>query len=124
MKPTEDVLDREAALSAALHDPSLLSQLVGLFAGYYPGLLDDIRDAVSAQDSVQVRETVHRLKGAVGTFHSREAFQTARKLEAMAKDGELADAMLTYRQLAEQVLTLAAVLDHLVLELQSETANG
>ena len=38
MKPVEEVLDREAAMSTALGDAALLGQLVGLFAGYYPGV--------------------------------------------------------------------------------------
>lgn len=122
MKPVEEVLDREAAMSTALGDAALLGQLVGLFAGYYPDLLDDVRDAISGNDAARVRETVHRLKGALGTFHSREAFQTAKKLEDMAKEGALADAMLTYRQLAEQVLTLAAALESLVQEMRATTA--
>lgn len=114
----EEVLDRDAAVATALGDPNLFAQLVGLFVGYYPDLLDDIRDAIAAGDCECVTASVHRLKGAIGTFHAREALQTARQLETIAKESRMDDAMPTFRQLAEQVLTLVAALERTMQELK------
>jgi len=119
MTSLEDVFDREAALATVLNDSCLLGKLVDLFADYYPELLDDLRDAIQADDATRVQEIAQRLKGAVSTFHARDAYRTALELEQIAHRGQLEDALPLYRCLAERVLTLVAALGDLVDELQA-----
>lgn len=122
MPTDEQVFDRDAALAMSLGNPALLRQLVSLFVDHYPGLLDDLRGAITQADAPQVHELAHRVKGAVSTFHAREAYRTAGELERAGKSGSLDGAEDLHRNLVDRVETLVDALHELTQELEAEEA--
>ena len=57
-----------------------------------PRWLADIREAIAQGDASRLRHAAHTLKGAVGNFRARGAFDEAQRLETMGRDGNLASA--------------------------------
>ncbi|MBE3134948.1 MAG: response regulator, partial [Acidobacteria bacterium] len=87
--PSEPALDREAALARAGGDIELLRELAELFRDVGPALLAEIRQAIDCRDADKLRRAAHSLKGSVGNFDARRAFDAAASLEAIGAEKNL-----------------------------------
>jgi HPt (histidine-containing phosphotransfer) domain-containing protein len=67
-------------------DVNLLKELVGLFLDECPQRVAEIREALARRDATKLRQAAHTLKGSVGNFGAREAFEGARQLETIAQE--------------------------------------
>jgi CheY-like chemotaxis protein len=90
--PPDAVLDEAAALACVGGDRQLLVEISRVFAAQCPRWLADIREAIAQGDASRLRHAAHTLKGAVGNFRARGAFDEAQRLETMGRDGNLASA--------------------------------
>jgi CheY-like chemotaxis protein len=97
--PPVELLDRAAALARANHDPQLLRDLIGVFLDECPALLTAIREAIDRADAAALRRTAHALKGSVGIFGARGAYEAAQRLEGLGREGNLGDAADAYAEL-------------------------
>jgi HPt (histidine-containing phosphotransfer) domain-containing protein len=61
-----------------------------VFLGEAPKLLTRLSDAVRARDAAAVAAAAHAIKGSVGLFVQGEAFEAARRVEQLARAGDLA----------------------------------
>ena len=78
--------DRDAALERMDGDVELMKELVGLFLDECPQRMAEIREALTRRDATKLRQAAHTLKGSVGNFGAREAFEGARRLETIAQE--------------------------------------
>jgi CheY-like chemotaxis protein len=99
-KVEEGVFDPHEALERMNGDRDLFREVVGIFAGESSKLLAEIRDAISAGDLVRLNCAAHNLKGTVGNFGARDAFEAALKLEMLE---ELEDAPVIYNVLEKEI---------------------
>jgi len=90
--PPIGVVDNAGLMDRVGGDQALLIEIVDLFLGDVPRLLEDIRLALRDGDPKRVERTAHTLKGSVGNFGARSAVQAAQRLEAMARDRDLNEA--------------------------------
>jgi PAS domain S-box-containing protein len=88
----DQLLDPAVALARVGGDQKLLGDLVRLFNRECPAWLADLRAAVAAGDADTVLRTAHSVKGSVGTFGARPAFDAAQRLEKMGREGDLSGA--------------------------------
>jgi two-component system sensor histidine kinase/response regulator len=91
-KHAESSIDWAAALDRLQGDRELLEELVGVIRQEAPRLLAEVRDAVDRGDAAALRLSAHTLKGSLGNFAAARAVEAARRLELMAKQGDLSDA--------------------------------
>jgi two-component system, sensor histidine kinase and response regulator len=82
-----EIVDWSAAVGRLSGDRELLGELVGIFLDEYPKLLATIRQAAADEDAPALRLAAHTLKGSVGNFAARRAFEAALRLETLARDG-------------------------------------
>jgi two-component system, sensor histidine kinase and response regulator len=97
----------------------LLREIVGLFVEETPQLLSDIMESITRGDPVALERAAHALKGSVGNFGTKIAYEPALKLEAMGRGRELADAHELYLKLEKEV----AFLRDALVELTSRDAS-
>ncbi|MBU0681278.1 MAG: response regulator [Proteobacteria bacterium] len=74
------------ALAGVDNDLALLRQLVEIFISEIPQYLGSIRLAIDTRDHQVLRESAHKLKGAVSNFRAQAAYDIAFKLEKMATE--------------------------------------
>jgi CheY-like chemotaxis protein len=79
----------EAALEQAGGDREIVCELLEVFRGECPSMLEAVREAVRKRSAADLRLSAHLLKGAVGAFGAGAAFQAGMRLEQMGKDGNL-----------------------------------
>ncbi len=104
------VLDEAALVAGVSGDRKLLLELVDLFLHDRAGLLAELRSAVRRRDAARVQTSAHALKGSVGNFAARGAYEAARKLETLGREGDLAAVGAAYAALEDEVTRLAQAL--------------
>jgi two-component system, sensor histidine kinase and response regulator len=92
--PAPDVarLDWEVALEHLGGDRRLLRTLIQAFLAEYPRWLADIRQAIERGQAADLKRAAHNIKGSMGHFGARRAFEAAQKLEMVGRSGILAGA--------------------------------
>jgi CheY-like chemotaxis protein len=86
----EDRIVDEAAILAGMDgNRKLLRDLTRIFLADCPKQLAEIKVAIQMRDAERLRRAAHGLKGSVGNFAAKRAFETAGQLETMGKNGNL-----------------------------------
>ncbi len=91
-------------------DSGLLKELAEIFLHECPRMLDAIRAALRVGDSKALEHAAHALKGSVGNFAMPGPWETAQRLELLAKSGQLSGAEETFRILERQIAHFNRVL--------------
>jgi HPt (histidine-containing phosphotransfer) domain-containing protein len=97
-------------------DRDLLREVVTLFFEDTPRLLADIRNAISCSDGNALQRSAHTLKGSVGNFGARAAFEAALSLEQMGRNLDFARATEVFAQLQQQIDQLLPALEALLTQ--------
>ena len=98
--------EHEGALAKMDGDGELFLECVEIFHLDAPRLLQEIRDAVAAADSVRLNNAAHLLKGALGYLGARAAVEQSLKLERMGARGDFAEAWKELAALEDNVVRL------------------
>jgi PAS domain S-box-containing protein len=112
----DGVIDRTALLAGVEGNLRLLRELVRLFLADYPQRLAEINEATRQGDAGALRIAAHTLKGSIGNFAAKKAFEAAQRLETMGSERNLANA-------AEARMCLESELARLIEELRNLTTN-
>jgi CheY-like chemotaxis protein len=114
-RPSE-ALDWAAILEHSGGDKEFLAELISLFLHQEPQLLEEIRTAVATANSSKLEDAAHALRGAVGNFTQKAAYDAAFRLEKMARSQRLSGA-------EEALADLESAMNRLHVSLKSwETA--
>jgi len=90
---SNSVVDWDAALDRLNGDRQLLCEMVSVFKDEAPRLMLRIVEAIQAEDAPSLQIAAHTLKGAVGNFAAKPAFEAALRLETLAKDGNFTEVL-------------------------------
>ena len=91
-------------------DGELLKELAGIFLQECPRMLEDIREALRADNSTAVERAAHALKGSVGNFTMPGPWETAQRLELLAKSGQISGAQEILYTLEQQLALFNQIL--------------
>jgi signal transduction histidine kinase/DNA-binding response OmpR family regulator len=80
----------EACLEALGGDRARLDKIVTRFLEQYPGLLADIRAAVTSGDSMAAATAAHTLAGSLGVLGARQGWEAAKQVEHLGSGGDAA----------------------------------
>jgi HPt (histidine-containing phosphotransfer) domain-containing protein len=86
-------------------DLELLSELARVFTDEGPLMLKEIRQAVEGRDVPAIARAAHKIKGALGALgqRARPAAEAARRVESVARGGDLAQAQQAWPALEREV---------------------
>ena len=107
---SEAEVSREEMLSCVSGDVELFRELVQVFEGDYPMHLGNIREAAANSNFEGLERAAHTLKGALGNFATKTAFNTAFELETMGRKGEVEGALERCAALEEEIIKLCAAM--------------
>jgi two-component system, sensor histidine kinase and response regulator len=111
---TELKFDPTVALKRVEGDRDLLKEITGLFFEDTPRLISEVRNAIQRGDAHALERSAHTLKGSVGNFGARGAFDAAYSLEQMGRNGDFARASEVFQQLEQQINLLIPALEALL----------
>jgi two-component system, sensor histidine kinase and response regulator len=107
-------IDIEAALARVGGDQDLLQEVAQLFLDECPQMVDSIRQAFRAEDLRALEFAAHTLKGAVGNFGARHAFDAALAVEIMARQGQVEEAGYQLALLEKALMRVNSELEGIV----------
>ena len=106
--------DPTVVLNRVDNDRDLLKEISSLFFEDTPRLITEVRNAITRGDGKALERSAHTLKGSVGNFGARVAFDAAFSLEQMGRNGDFARAAETFSRLEQQVTLLVPALESLI----------
>jgi PAS domain S-box-containing protein len=86
---SEQTVDNSTLLARFGGDRRLVFKLVNAFRKDCPRMIARIGSAIRARDAAALADAAHALKGSVGNFGASAAFETAREVEKLAREGKL-----------------------------------
>ncbi|MBM3242137.1 response regulator [Candidatus Poribacteria bacterium] len=107
----DEIFDQTAALDRVDGDAELLMELVEAFFKEYPELLSQVRTSIAQGDSQTLMRAAHTIKGSVGIFVAKPAFEAAFKLEMIGRNGDLAQVEEAYAVLEKELERLKMALE-------------
>ena len=84
--------DLSGAMETALGNEDLFREIAGMFLETCPDYIARIKKGIAENDGGILEREAHSLKGAIGNFSAREAYEVAHRLEKLGKEGEMATA--------------------------------
>ena len=116
-KPEEArLIDRENLMARIDSDMELLGELSDLFNEDSERLLEKIYESIQENDLPLLERNAHTIKSSVSNFSKGAAFEEAKKLEFMARDGKLKDVMEVFETLKKEVNKVKVALSDMVKE--------
>ncbi|MCP4633847.1 MAG: PAS domain S-box protein [candidate division Zixibacteria bacterium] len=110
----EDIyIDLDELLERFENDQELLVQIIRLFVNDCPQLVADIKSAISDNDRNALQRATHKLKGAVGNFAAKPAYEASRRLEEIAENGDNDSIQSAYLELECEINKLIPTLKNL-----------
>ena len=104
-------LDRATLLASFGGNGTLLVEVIDAFLADSAGLVATIHEAIGHENGAGVAAAAHQLKGSVGLFVQKGAYDAARRLERAARDGQLNDAGSLAAELEAELASLAVKLN-------------
>jgi two-component system sensor histidine kinase/response regulator len=101
-----NIFDLPKALEVVDGDKDLFKEIVDLFLENLPDSIAQIREAIANNDANALDKAAHSLKGSVGNFGTKRAFEAAYRLELMGKEGRLAEADVALSELEKELTDL------------------
>jgi HPt (histidine-containing phosphotransfer) domain-containing protein len=85
----DPVFDRDLMLERMGGDNQLLDDVLTVFIEEIPGMMSDVRAAVSGQDAPAIERSAHSMKGALLNITADSAAELASQLEQLGSAGRV-----------------------------------
>jgi two-component system sensor histidine kinase/response regulator len=106
----KDIFDLPKTLEVVDGDKDFFQEIVNLFLENLPDSIAQIREAIAKGDSNALNEAAHSLKGSVGNFGAKRAFEAAYRLELMGREGKLSEVDAALSELEKELADLEAAM--------------
>jgi len=121
---SKEVFDLSRALEVVAGNKDLFQEIAVMFLENLPGNILKIREEIADGNSSGLELAAHSLKGAVGNFGAKRAYEAAYQLEKLGKEGEMGDAAVALTKLEKEFRTLTAKMKKVLEEMKNENSNS
>ena len=108
---SQKTFDLSGTMETVLGNEDLFREIAGMFIETCPDYIAGIKIAIAGNDAGILEREAHSLKGAVGNFGAKEAYEVAHRLEKLGEEGEMATA-------AGELSNLESALNELASEMK------
>ena len=98
--------DLSGAMETVLGNKDLFREIAGMFIETCPDYIARINKGIAGNDGGVLEREAHSLKGAIGNFGAREAYEVAHRLEKLGEEGEMATAAVELSNLESAIKEL------------------
>jgi CheY-like chemotaxis protein len=102
----EDIFDLSKALRAVDGDRELFEEIANVFLKDAADKIAELKEGVGRGDGKIVEQSAHTLKGSVGYFGAKRAFDAAHRLERIGKNGTWTQAERAQLELEAELMLL------------------
>jgi len=119
----KDVFDLSSALETADGDKGIFVEIADLFLDGLTDSIAGIQDGIARNDANAVEQAAHSLKGSVGNFGARRAYEIAYRLEVLGRNGKLGESEDTISELEREFRDLEAAMKDTLSEMKNEGSD-
>ena len=116
----QDVLDLSKAMEVVAGDRELFQEIAYMFLENLPAQIAEIKQGIADGDANAMERSAHSLKGSVGNFGAKRAFDAAYRLEKLGKEGKAGEAENPLSTLEEELSALESEMKRVLEEMKSE----
>jgi len=116
----KDIFDLSRSLEIVDSDQGFFREIANLFLENLPDNIARIQEAIAKSDAYALEQTAHSLKGSVGNFGARRAFDIAYQLEILGRDGRLGEAKERILELEREFGDLEDAMKRALWEMKNE----
>ena len=120
---SKDVFDLSKALKVVVGNKELFQEIAVMFLEDLPGNLSKIRKEIVDGNPPALELAAHSLKGSVGNFGAKRAYEAAYQLEKLGKEGKMGDAAVALSKLEKEFMALAAEMKNVLEEMKNESSD-
>lgn len=115
----KNVFDVSEALDIVGGDREFLKEIGAMLLEGLPDATAPIREGIHNADADALEKAAHSLKGSVGNFAAKRAFDAAYRLEVMGRDGDLGKADSAFTELEEELRRLEDAMKRTLWDVKS-----
>ena len=117
---SDDVLDLSKAMEVVAGNRGLFQEIAEMFLENLPRQVDEIKEGIARGDADSLKRAAHGLKGSVGNFGARRAFDAAYNLEKIGEEVKMGEAKEALSRLEEELSDLTVEMKRILGEMKSE----
>ena len=121
-KPKE-IFDLSKAMEVVAGNKEIFKEIADIFLESAPASMSQIREGIAEGDALALERAAHSLKGSVGHFGARRAFEAAYHLEKLGRKKEMGEADSAFSTLEKELTALTPEIKRALREMNSEDSN-
>ncbi|MEW6208032.1 MAG: ATP-binding protein [Acidobacteriota bacterium] len=106
----EPVIDMDTLIARMKGKTDIIVKMARMMLAQAPEAMSEIREALERKDSRSLYQAAHKLKGSVGHFGAKSAFDLARRLERAGRGGDMTEAQRAFAMLEKEIELLIGIL--------------
>ncbi len=114
--PVRPAFDAASLMERVEGDSGLACELAEMFLVECHKRLSELERAVAEEDVAQIEQVAHLLKGSAGVLAAGATMEAARRMETMARAGDLSQAPQAFQELRQTVASLERALNLFLAE--------
>jgi len=116
----EDVFDLSKALEVVVGKKELFYEIADMFLENLPENIAKIKEIIAAGDASALEKAAHSLKGSVGNFGAKRAYEAAYRMEMFGSDGRPAEAKDAMPELEKTFNELESAMKEALQKMKSD----
>ena len=120
---SKEVFDLSKAMEVVAGNEEIFKEIANIFLETSPPSMTKIREAIAGGDLLALEQAAHSMKGSVGHFGARRAFDAAYYLEKLGREKEMGEADNAFSTLEKEVTALTSEMKRALREMKSEDSN-
>jgi PAS domain S-box-containing protein len=120
---SKDILDMSKAMEIVGGNRELFQEIAGMFLESLPAHIAEIKEGIARGDAHALERSAHSLKGSVGNFGARPAFDAAYNLEKIGREGKMGEALEALSRLEEESGDLTVEIKRILGEMKDEDSD-
>jgi CheY-like chemotaxis protein len=120
---SKEVFDLSAAMEVVAGNKEIFKEIANIFLESSPASVTQIREAIAGGDDQALERAAHSLKGSVGHFGARRAFEAAYHLEKIGREKEMGEADNAFSTLEKELTALMPEMKRALKEMKVEDSH-
>jgi len=120
---SKEVFDLSKAMEVVAGSKEIFKEIANIFFENSPLSMTQIREAIAEGDVLALEQAAHSMKGSVGHFGARRAFEAAYYLEKLGRKKEMGEANNAFLTLEKELTALTFEMKRALREMKNEDSN-
>jgi len=120
---SKEVFDLSKAMEVVAGSKEIFKEIANMFLKNSSASIAQIKEGIVRGDALALEHAAHSLKGSVGHFGAKRAFEAAHHLEKLGREKEMGEADNAFSTLEKELTALTSEMIRVLREMKSEDSH-